>query len=350
MEYGEWLQRLQSFLDGLLSNIFPDKNIRAQYLTPDAMTIWARAFTHETVSPSDNYEDLEYLGDIILKGTFPKYLMRRLPHLHKSHYTELNVSYMSKMYQAQLSRKLGFNPYIRVLGMDRAILNLDTDVFESFFGALDTISDNITPGSGFINCYNMIIYIFSDIQIDESLTAGAPKTQVQQIFTRFDLDKPIEEYNEINGVGDFIVGLNKEHIDFLATYGVRLPSNIIGRGRARTKKDAESIAYKEALQTLSTLGITTDWANDAKTAKDFNIPSVAPFVRPAFERASREGYRSLYFFIPRKTATTTGAVVQLIGVRADGQEIPVSYIYTTTRANGYADAKTQVISQYASGK
>jgi dsRNA-specific ribonuclease len=387
---------------------------RNKYLDAKAMVIWARAFTHETVSPSDNYEDLEFLGDAMLKAVFPKYLMKRLPYLHKGEYTELNVAYMSKIMQAQLSRRMGLTEYIRVTGIDRAILNLETDVFESFFGALDMISDTIIPGLGFANCYNMIVHIFQDVDIDETKGRGSAKTQVIQMFVRFDLPKPEEQspgsdvsieatpalMTLLNKVGikdpvmghavaakdkdaeyeaynqtinilidsglitlahekitgperkgiDFAVKLRKEHVDFLRSYGVIIEDPIIGYAEAPTKKEAEFEAYTEALNSLADLGITTEWAEEAKRVRDFSDPSVSPYVMAASERLKRDGFTNMYFFIPRKTVTPKGAIVQLVGIRPTGQHEVLSYTYTTDRENSYRTAKTIIVQQYATGR
>lgn len=350
-EYLQWLQRLRSFVDNTLTPIIPNKAERDKYLTPKMMLIWARAFTHETVSPSDNYEDLEFRGDFELKRAFPLYLMNRLPHLHKGEYTELNVFYMSKILQAQLSRKLGLGEYILVKGIDRAILNLETDVFESFFGALGYIADLISPGLGSAICYNMIFHIFQDIQIDESKGRGSAKTQVIQMFVRFDLPKPLETPDESDKFhARFYVELLPEHLMFLQSYGVEIGNATIGYGEGATKKEAEFEAYTQALNTLADHGITTEWAEEAKQYRDFADPSVAPYVPAANERSKREGFEKLYFFIPRKTVTQKGAIVQLVGIRPNGQHEVLSYTYATERENSYRAAKTLVVQQYASGR
>lgn len=416
----QWLQGLQSFLNVLLQPIIKDHRDRIRYLDANAMVIWARAFTHETVSPSDNYEDLEFLGDAMLKAVFPKYLMKRLPHLHKGEYTELNVAYMSKIMQSQLARRMGLNPFIRVTGIERAILNLETDVFESFFGALDTISDSITPGLGFANCYNMILHLFSTEEIDEKKGRGSAKTLVIQTFVRFDLDKPEEvqagDYqvefgvilepkfqtilrnyqvnitNPVIGSGraetmieaerqaynnalttlsnhgllkfdvnerissthnydqvQFSVVLKREHLDFLKTYDVNISDPVIGWATAATKKEAEFLAYTKALDTLERYGVTPEWAEEAKQVRDFSDPSVLPYVSKANERLRREGYVSMYFFIPRKTVTKKGAIVELVGVRPNGQHFMLEHTYTSDRENSYRNAKSLVVQQYASG-
>lgn len=349
--YVQWLQRLQLFLDKLLTVLFPVKATRDKYLTPMMMVIWGIAFTHETVSPSDNYEDLEYLGDAMLKAVFPKYLMRKLPELHKGEYTELNVYYMSKIRQAELSRRLGFGEYIRVQGIDRAILNLETDVFESFFGALDTISDMLVHGLGFANCYKMIEYIFKDIVIDPANGRGSAKTQVIQMFVRFDLPKPQEYADETDKYHTtFTVSLPRENLEFLHSYTVDIDDPIIGYGQGATKKEAEYEAYTQALNLLASYGITTEWAEEAKQARDFMEPSVARYVPAAAQRLEREGFDKMYFFIPRKTVTPKGAIVQLVGIRPTGKHEVLSYTYATERENSYQAAKTLVVQQYASGR
>lgn len=347
----QWLQGLQSFLNELIAPIIPNQIDRYKYLDINAMKIWMTAFTHETVSPSDNYEDLEFLGDAVLKAVFPKYLMKRLPHLHKGEYTELNVAYMSKIMQAQLARQMGLSGYIRVTGIDRAILNLETDVFESFFGALDTISDTITPGLGFVNCYNMIIHIFNTVEIDESKGRGSAKTQVIQIFVRFDLPKPVEIYDDSeNHHARFSVSLSPVHLNFLHSYGVDIRHPNIGTGEAPTKKEAEFEAYTKALELLTRHGITTKWAEEAKQVRDFSEESTARFVPAANARLHKEGFISMYFFIPRKTVTPKGAVVQLVGIRPNGREEVLTYTYTSDRENSYRTAKSLLVQQYGSGK
>ena len=184
-----WRQNLASFLYDLLikaeiietheKNVFfDDKNLK----------IWADAFTHETYSTTDNYEDLEYVGDAILKAVFPTYLRKLFPKLNRAKYTEINISYMSKMQQGLLSRKLGLGQYIRVANEISANLNLESDVFESFFGALFEVSNNVDNGSGYTCCFNMIIYLFNDITINEESHKGANKSIVLQIFSRFKLE------------------------------------------------------------------------------------------------------------------------------------------------------------------
>lgn len=350
-EHLQWLQSLQSFLNTLLTPILPKDEVRYKYLGATQMAIWETAFTHETVSPSNNYEDLEYLGDMVLKYVFPKYMMARMPHLSKSEYTELNVAYMSKMYQARLAQEMGLPQYVRVQGLDRVILNIEADSFESFFGALDRVTDTVVQGLGVNNCYKMITHLFSTREIDETKGQGSAKTQVIQMFVRFELPKPREIVEDNPGAyfTTFRVELPDENIQFLRKYGVIVRDRIIGQATGATKKEAEVEAYNDALRKLASYGITTKWAEDARVAIDLNDPAVAPYVPAAKKRLAREGFARMYYFIPRKTVTAAGAVVQLVGVRADGTQEVLVYVYADDRTTGYRGSKGSLMKVYGGG-
>lgn len=422
------INNLKRFLENYLRTIIRQEDIPL-YVDENAMNVWVTAFTHETYDPSNNYENLEYLGDRVLKSVFPKYLMKRFPQLHKNDYTELDNIYMSKIKQSELATKMGLGEHLRYKGITGVILNLKTDVFESFFGALDTVSDAIAVGLGAVNSYNMIAHLFADLHIKVNARNGPAKTQVDQIFSRFDLPKPrthtdtgkefiisispvlvtclekqgvnvqdviigqqtgsgknnskaelheqainamkryglitIDEYKGNNRKGDkknFSVELTNEHLNFLRNYGIILKKSVIGEGVANTKKEAEVIAYDNALETLSKLrskdvplGITRAWADAEKQNLDFRLPEVIQYVRNASEKASKEGFKSFYFFISRKTANNVGAVVQLVGVRPDEKNEVLSYYYTGNdnsgeSKNNYQTAKALVLKQYINSK
>lgn len=344
----QWLQSLQSFINRLLVPIVKTQDERNKYISKDKMKIWAKAFTHESVSLMDNYEELEYRGDAVLKYVFPKYLMARFPEFRKNDLTEINILYMSKMKQAEFSTKLGLGSQVRILGMDRSILNVDTDVFESFFGALDQISDDLVNGLGAVNCYNMIVFIFKDVVIDESMKGGSDKTQVQQLFSRFELGKPDEIVRDEGANVNFAVKLTEPQLLFLSTYNVR-PNPIIGQNTAFTKIEAEAGAFAAAKKYLESLGISTEWAKAEKKVRDFADPAIVPYVPALSQKIKQKGYDSIYFFIPRKLATKNGALVELVGVKGKREDI-LAHTYTRTRENGYRDGKLETINIFLQQK
>jgi dsRNA-specific ribonuclease len=411
----KWRQRLQVFLDQLLKPVIPDENKRRKYLDSEPMKIWEQAFTHETYSPSFNYEELEFFGDAILKAVFPKYLLDNYPELTKNFYTELNREYMSKMFQAKFSKDMGLPQFIRVLGIEKANLNIVADVFEAFIGALVKIADQyIYQGIGFVVCYNMIEHLFKSVNIDIEKGVGAVKTQVNQIFSRFDLSDPSVEVDDptatktivtvtldktalcsLGNIDDILaevsettdakkkaysdaiktlsdygvlnittqqtkppqrddnnvtykVILKQKQLDFLQTYGIKIKDPVIGKGVAFTKKEAEYEAYTNALNTLGNHGVTTKWATDVKSKRDFSDPEIAKYVPAATARLQAEGYVSMQFFISSKTTTWKGVIIQLVGIKPNGTREILSFVYTTDRSN-YRAAKVGIIRHYANG-
>jgi dsRNA-specific ribonuclease len=415
-----WVIRLKEMISKILLNII-DKEDLEYYFDENAMKIWILAFTNETYSPSDNNEDLEYLGDIVLKSVFPKWLMKKFPKLHKNDYTELNTRYMSKIKQGELGYEMGFSkldgkpPHlIRTKGVDIMTINLVADAFEAFFGALDTISDNIREGLGYINCYDMIHYLFKDKKITDA--GSHAKTQIQQLFTRFELPKPLEisdegkeiqiklspkmnlyfkqnkiktpEFlsysnekkdaykqgifslqklgliivNEITQTNKnkekqmFDVKLTNNHINFLKNYGIELNNSIIGHGEAPTKKDAEFKAYFNALDFLSKIrvelapeGITTSWAEKNKLLLDISNPIVEKYLIPVAKKLSSEQYVSFEFVTPAKTSEKKNALMQLVGIKRNGDKHVLSStkVDQKDRKNGNILARAILMENYS---
>ena len=351
---------MESFLyNTLIKASLIEEDERKLFFNDTNMVIWANAFTHETYSPSNNYEDLEYIGDAILKSVFPCYLRALFPKLNKANYTEINVAYMSKMQQANLSRKMGLRKYIRVANEIAANLKLESDVFESFFGALFETSNNVESGYGYTFCHNMIIYLFKDIAINQEIHKGAHKSRVLQIFSRFKLEKLTEKVSEIKA--DFLnnkdfkrksniqlqICLNHTHKDFLLSKGIKLDTDIIGLGIASTKESASVIAYENALKFLQKLGITTEWAIQEKNKLDFSDPEILKYQPQYTKRLIEDGYVDINFFVSSKTRDKFGAVVQIRGIKKDGSEQALKTIYTTEVDTSYRNAKISIIRDYS---
>jgi dsRNA-specific ribonuclease len=220
-----WLSSLQLFIDEVLERIIPDPNERLKYIDDRAMTEWAEAFTYITYSYSFNSEKKEYFGDRGAEWSWSRYTRKRFPFLNEDGYTNLKNAYMSKLRQGGIADELGFGHYVRMgadeggyiylyneylekirigeisqdttygdyvrTGVDdRLNTKIYTDLFESFFGGLEAVGDLVHDGLGILTCYNMMVEIFKDREIDISLAEGPPKTVVIQMFTRHGLNKP----------------------------------------------------------------------------------------------------------------------------------------------------------------
>lgn len=342
----EWFSRFQLFIYNTLTSILPNEERRVKYVEQDPMMIWLRAFTHETVDPSFNYEELELLGDRVLETAFADYMSQRFPELKKGTLSELKTAYMSKLYQQQLASNLGFTPWIRVRDTE-VETNILEDAFESFFGALFRVSDLAEKrGMGYLNCYNFIVVLFNNVEIDFSVTLGKSKTQIKQMFEKMAWGTPIEQETK-NEYGSVVtVSATPTAIRFMSCRGRTLPS-VLGTGSAKTKTGAVANAYDQALQTLRSQGITHEWVQHEKEDRELSDPNLSYLVQPAQAKLQREGYVRMRFCFPRTAVSSRNATVQLIGAHSNGHETVLAS--TVVPVKEMNEGKRRVLEQYVQG-
>lgn len=366
---------LRKFLFDLLAPVIKSIKQRNDLLTDEAMRIWIQAFTHESIS-EENYEDLEYLGDRMLKGTFAKYLVKKFPSLHKSDYNDLDNKYMNAIFQKNLSVQWGLNNFIRVGSGFTSFSGVEGDVLESFFGALETVADRIVFGLGLLHCYNVTEYFLSNTVIQPKIVGGSsapPKTQVYQIFQRFGLSRPeeITTGNTVQLIADqdyiiksgeilnaatnqdpkkaiseakigftnllidkgilsilqesgtsrpgvnYKVKLTPAQMKLLQDEKINISNPIIADVDAATNAIAESEAYKRALGTLSKLGVTSSWSARVKRKKELSDSRLRPHLQKILPKLKSQGFTIVQFDKPKKTTNTGNMVMILQGVRDD---------------------------------
>ena len=353
--YASWERHLQVHINNILKATIADTATRFAFIGRDAMNVWSRAFKYFSFSPEDNYEKLEFLGDAVLKGIFPKYLLQVLPDLDEAAYSNLNTYYMSKIRQALLADDLGLPIYLLVPGLNGDIIDkLKTDVFESFFGALETVAEMVQPGTGFFRAYNMLIYLFRNIPLTANRAHyAAPRTAVEQTFSRLGLGKPDLTTN----IGAFDVAatvtINQRQEQFLASRGIYLSSLILARIVAPTEKEAISESFRIARDTLFDAGATTEWVDEQHRLQDLNLDLVRPWLPAATARATQEGLSHFRFAVPSKTETKTGAVVILIANGANGKARILGTTYEPTnnlRQRDWHLAYARLMQAYAEGQ
>jgi len=329
----KWLTKLQAFIYKTLSPIITDDKERAKYVGQAQMLIWARAFTHSSVNPKINNEELEFYGDAVLKAIFAEYITQRLPGLPESMYSELDAYYMGGVGQSLLGKQLNLVPYILLSSVLAINFNIEKDQFEAFFGALSRVSDTILKGLGYLNCLNMLIYLFKDVKIDMEKAEGDATTQVNQIFERFSTGRPkalvvSERPYTINIV------LTEDQLAILGDYKVYLADPRIGTATSQAKKTAKKAAYQMAFETLKAYGITTEWAKKAKLYLDFHDQDMKPYIDAFEAKLEKEGYMTPYFHIPRKATDGKSMLIQLIGVRKkDEFHQPLATVIRESSAN-----------------
>lgn len=307
-------------------------------LTTDAaLVIFDRAFTHQSYDSGNNYEGLEYLGDQIAKICFTLYLERFVnKDLSESELTELSNFYIARSFQPILADTMGLTKLLLHSGSNNAIINLKSDIFESFIGAIgsianpqeNTFEENVLR-DGDNNeyqyckldytalCIRLMYWLFTQHKIDLKYAEGAPKTQVQQIFTRFGMKPPIEEYKK-SGRNEIVsIFLDNEHLNFLRSHGLTYMGDtaMIASHGAPGKDVASREAYTQALALLAKSGITTEWAVKTKLEQDLNSSAIINYKQKFINKYTNEGYDLVEFDNPRKQNIGKSYQLQLIGTR-----------------------------------
>ena len=253
----------------LLKNIVPNSD---DYVKPEHMIIWHQAFTHETFDPTYNYEDKEYKGDRNVKVLFPVYLYKRNPLYTKKDLTNIDTLVMEMKTQYDLSFELGFIDLIKMPHHTKPTIGVGGDVFESFFGALDDVSDMVLGDLGLINSYNMICYIFNQNIIPDDLRLGNSKMIVEQIFIQLGLKNPSPIFYNHNGV-TVTLKLTQEHLDFFHDHHINI-NPIIATAKGTVKHATTKVAYDIAKTTLENAGVTEEFIEKIKLIKNVDKEEV----------------------------------------------------------------------------
>jgi len=351
MTEDEYDKGLLKFLKDILGPVAKEETI-TKIVNSQTLSIWKKAFTHETIDLNDNYEQLETIGDRVLELTFLKYLLTKFPELTPQEITELKSKYMSKVYQGTMSRKLGFGDWIRV-GNDVSSLSILEDVFESFFGALFEIGDRVLGnGAGYVMSLKILALIFSDVQFDLSKSQGHPRSQIKEIFEMLKLDPEIQDITTTEKGTDVVISITKRAMDDLVKMEKMKPNSplVIGVGFGPYKTNAVNLAYSNALEYLESIGITRAWAEQQKGFIDLLIPELEDYLDAAFKRMEKERLDRIYTRTSRTTVKAGNVVIQLVGEYFDEDKNKIQKkILESGRYPDTQMGKIDVVKRYAEG-
>jgi len=186
----------------------------------------------------ESYERLEHLGDSILGASVATYLCRRFPTQQEGFLTNLRKEIVCNSMLGILTQKIGLDKFYVISRHNEDVCagRQNTkklgDILEAFIGALWTDSKNDFP-----TVYTFIISLIEKyIDIPLILQNDTNyKDQLQKFCQTFLKYTPVYKMvSSINGYTMISLGQDKE----------------IGRGFATTKKQAEQLAAKEALEIL----------------------------------------------------------------------------------------------------
>ena len=200
----------------------------------------------------DSNEVLEWLGDGILQSIVALYLFKRYKNQREGFLTKIRSKLVKTESLAKLALFLNFDKYliiskhIEIICNGRKNLRILEDSFEAFIGAMMSDFGQNNESVGFNICNTFIINVIEQtIDITELIINDDNyKDQLMRYYQKtFSGNFPIYEQKTLisslneNGI------VNKKFHMFVRDNN----NNIIGEGIARSKKEAEQKAAKEAL-------------------------------------------------------------------------------------------------------
>ena len=200
--------------------------------------LYETAFTHTSYAYENgvtSYERLEYLGDAVLELVVSNFLYNETDY-DEGKMTKLRAHYVCENANYECSKKLKLNEYLKLGngeeksgGRDRKAIV--ADIFESFIGA-------VFLDQGFLKAKEIINMTTIEFMKEKKLTYYDDyKSELQELVQT---DKRSLEYIIVDEQGP---AHNKM---FKAI--VKIDDVIYGEGEAHTKKEAEQMAAKSAIE------------------------------------------------------------------------------------------------------
>lgn len=198
------------------------------------------SYCNEVKSAGESNERLEFLGDSILSVVVAEYLFSHYKKQHEGDLTKLRASLVCEKALAVFAKEIELGRFIMLGkgelhngGNERP--SILSDAFEALLAAmyLDGGMETVKP----------FILKFVEAELEMRNKTGCfndYKTQLQEIIQR----------NREEELLYVLVGEEGPDHDKQFTVEVRLNSNVIGKGLGHSKKQAEQLAAKQALELM----------------------------------------------------------------------------------------------------
>ena len=201
-------------------------NIKNKELLLTALTHSSYANEHDC----DSYERLEFLGDAVLQILMSDYLYNNMD-LNEGNMSKTRASYVCEAACCYYAKRLNYLPYIRVGHGQLGKINdtIIADIFESIMGC-------IYLDQGLVNAKKLFDEVVIPCVLEHDMFLGDYKSKLQELVQT---DKKSLEYRIVSESGP---AHDKEFIIEVVVDGI-----IYGRGKGKSKKEAEQMAAKNAI-------------------------------------------------------------------------------------------------------
>lgn len=206
-----------------------------KYLICTALT--HSSFAHEDKKKCDNYERLEFLGDSVLGMITSEYIFKKFNNLHEGKLTRLRSLLVCEKTLKIFAEKLQIGKFLRLShgeersgGRERA--SILADAFESIVAAI-FLDGGLEPAKELV-----LKFITNELGSTYEI-ANDYKTEVQETLQASGKHKSIK-YNLVSETGP-------DH-NKIFTIELLIEGIPVGAGTASSKKEAEQLAAKYALE------------------------------------------------------------------------------------------------------
>lgn len=197
------------------------------------------SYANETRDGISSNERLEFLGDSVLSIVVSEYIYKQFSNLPEGELTKLRASLVCEKSLCSFSKEMNLGEYLRLgkgeeKGGGRERASILADAFEAVLAA-------IYLDGGFEEAKKYVMrFIKAELQHTDDEVFKDYKTALQEIIQR----------NPEESVTYILTGESGPDHDKVFEVEVKLNSNTIGRGKGKSKKQAEQFAAKEALQLM----------------------------------------------------------------------------------------------------
>jgi len=347
--YNDETENLREYVQVILDKCFPDnyplnkkkdmieKLTSYQKISLDGkrdppMKYWSEAFTHETYDLEFNYERLETLGDSIIQQAFIRYVYYSIPSATPQMISDLSTTYLEKSSLSKHSREMKLYHYARFLEIQPSETSISEDLFESFFGALDSVTSIIDSGLSGSMAFQFYSFMLKDVNLEEKSGPSSLKTTLNQRLHKFGwIANSISEESKQGGDVGFVsilrikpdANANAEE-QFTSVYNEMM--KITWRAEDDVLAKAKHKAYTKLQNFLDKNGMTDEYANNTSMNRKtrFSDEEGVELAKQAIDKARSEGFENIDYKEGKSSNNARGATTILIGIRPNGSKVKLS--------------------------
>ena len=211
------------------------------------------ALTHPSISATDNYQQLEFVGDAVVRLASAELLLETYPHLPVGEFAAIRSILVSDRFLAEIAEQYGFEMYLlsasNVKADNNGKLSRLADAFEAVLGALYESTKDMS-----------LVRPWLDPILKEKAA------QIHADPARENYKDALQEWNQKvhKLLPTYKVKQNEvkddENNRFIAE--VWLNNKLLGKGKGATKKASQQEAAKDAFYRV------VDNSDDSKTQTD----------------------------------------------------------------------------------